>query len=100
MIWRHGDVLIAAIDQLPQDLVLENGATLARGEATGHSHHFADPSVIELFRGLDGLLYLKVVADEAQLVHEEHQALSIPRGVYRVWQQREYSPQAIRRMID
>ena len=98
--WRHGDVIIAAVEQLPEEVIPENGATLAYGEVTGHSHRFADPSAIELFRGLDGLLYLKVIADVADLIHEEHHTLTIPRGLYRVWQQREYSPEAIRRIVD
>lgn len=30
----------------------------------------------------------------ATLVHEEHRAIEIPQGFYRVWRQREYRPDA------
>jgi hypothetical protein len=45
-------------------------------------------------------LYLEVLADRATVVHEEHGPITLPRGLYRVWQQREYSPEAIRVVRD
>ena len=45
-------------------------------------------------------LYLLVSAPTATLVHEEHRAIELPVGVYRVWQQREYTPTAIRTVVD
>jgi hypothetical protein len=33
-------------------------------------------------------------------VHEEHRPIELPIGVYRVWQQREYTPTAIRTVLD
>jgi hypothetical protein len=98
--WRHGDVMLATIEALPEGVKPHSGVVLAYGETTGHSHRFADPSTVELFRGLDDLLYVRVIADEALLIHEEHKTLSIPQGIYRVWQQREYTPQRIVRIID
>lgn len=97
--WRHGDVMIASVEELPAEAKPRPGATLAYGEITGHSHRFADPSTVELF-GTEGLLFVRVIADTATLIHEEHTAITIPRGVYRVWQQREYTPQEIRQIVD
>jgi hypothetical protein len=97
--WRHGDVLIAAIDALPTDAAKRAGAILAHGEITGHSHRIAAPGTAELWE-LGGMLFVKVVADTAIVVHEEHRPITLPRGLYRVWQQREYTPQEIRRVID
>jgi len=34
------------------------------------------------------------------VVHEEHGPISLEPGTYRVWIQREYSPEAIRRVLD
>lgn len=97
--WRHGDVLIAAVGAVPPGARPRAGATLAWGELTGHSHRVAAPGTAELWE-LNGVLYLKVVADTATVVHEEHRPITLPRGVYRVWMQREYTPQAIRRIVD
>jgi hypothetical protein len=98
--WRHGDVLLAKVEALPAGAKPHAGATLAYGEVTGHSHRFADPESVELFMGLEGLLFVRVIGPSATLIHEEHQPITIPQGVYRVWQQREYSPHAIRAMLD
>ena len=45
-------------------------------------------------------LFVRVLADAVRVVHEEHQPITLPRGTYRVWGQREYSPEAIRRVLD
>jgi hypothetical protein len=39
-------------------------------------------------------------APQADLVHEEHNTIALAQGDYRVWQQREYSPAAIRTVVD
>jgi hypothetical protein len=97
--WRHGDVLIAAVDAIPAGAVRRPGCVLAEGELTGHSHRIDRVGVAELWeRG--GMLYLDVCADSATVVHQEHRPITLPRGCYRVWQQREYSPQAIRTVRD
>ena len=33
-----------------------------------------------------------VTADSARIIHQEHAPILLPRGTYRVWQQREYTP--------
>jgi hypothetical protein len=98
-LYRHGDVLIGSITVIPLEARSHPGNVLVRGEATGHAHRIEDPRTAQLFRH-GGELYLRVVADRADLVHEEHARIELPRGDYRVWTQREYSPEAIRRVID
>lgn len=97
--WRHGDVLIAITDAIPEGAKQQTGNILARGEITGHSHRIAEPDAAELW-GLDGLLFVKVIAPSATLVHEEHKPITLPQGIYRVWMQREYTPTEIRRIVD
>jgi hypothetical protein len=97
--WRHGDVLIASVGRIPPDAKKRSAAVLVRGELTGHSHRLAEPETAELWEQ-EGVMFLKVVADSARVIHEEHQPITLPRGLYRVWQQREYAPQAIRRVTD
>jgi hypothetical protein len=75
------------------------GTVLAYGELTGHSHRVHDPQSAEVWEQ-GGVLFLKVIADTATIIHEEHQPITLPRGLYCVWMQREYTPQAIRRIAD
>ena len=97
--WRHGDVMIASVDAIPDAAQAKPSAILARGEATGHSHRIEEAKTAELYE-LDGQLFVRVVAERARVVHEEHAPITLPRGDYKVWFQREYTPQAIRRIID
>jgi hypothetical protein len=99
MLWRHGDVLIATIEAVPERARPVSTSILAHGEVTGHSHRIADPTSAKLWQ--DGeTLFMQVVASTARLVHEEHAPIELPRGLYRVWGQREYTPRAIVRVSD
>ncbi|ADV65760.1 hypothetical protein [Deinococcus maricopensis] len=98
MLYRHGDVLIERISALPT-ATPRPGHTLAHGEVTGHSHRFRDPHSVQLYQH-GATTYLRVLNDTADLIHEEHRTITLPRGDYRFWMQREYSPEAIRRVID
>jgi len=97
--WRHGDVMIDRCAEIPADLRRTPGLILARGEATGHAHRVLEAGTAVVFDTGDGG-FLDVTADEATVVHEEHDAITLPRGTYRFWFQREYSPEAIRRVVD
>lgn len=97
--WRHGDVLIAGVEKIPSNAKRRPDVVLARGEQTGHMHRIEYPDTAELWE-LNGQLYIKVITDTARIVHEEHKPITIPQGLYRVWQQREYSPEKIRPVYD
>jgi hypothetical protein len=97
--WRHGDVLIAAVVAVPEEGKRRSTPILVHGELTGHSHRLEDPRAAELW-DCGGVLFVRVTAESARIVHPEHLPITLPRGVYRVWQQREYSPEAIRRVVD
>ena len=90
MLYRHGDVLIA-LAALPAHARPRPGAVLARGEATGHAHRILEPGAAQLWQA-GTQTFLEVVAPTATLVHEEHRAITLPRGTYRFWMQREYVP--------
>ncbi|BAU91995.1 hypothetical protein MPPM_3390 [Methylorubrum populi] len=92
--WRQGDIFIRAIRSIPREAVSRPlpHTVLAHGELTGHSHRVVDPAA--LFAG-DGCFYLDVRADQARVVHDEHGTITLDRGVYQVWRQREYTPQRI-----
>jgi hypothetical protein len=84
---------------IPADARRRPSTVLARGEATGHSHRIAEGADVELF-DYEGMGYLKVDSGVALLVHDEHHPIQLPQGTYRFWQQREYSPKGIRRVVD
>ncbi len=99
MLYRQGDVLFTSAGVIPKTSRRLPHCVLAEGEATGHSHRIDEPGVARLHA--DGpVLFLEVLADSATVVHQEHGPVTLPRGTYRVWQQREYSPEAIRRVTD
>jgi len=97
--WRHGDVLIARCDEVPADSKKLPHLILARGERTGHAHRIEQREGNELFE-LGEDLFLRITRQPATVVHEEHGPISLEPGTYRVWIQREYSPEAIRRVLD
>ncbi|MCC5645478.1 hypothetical protein LC607_21515 [Nostoc sp. CHAB 5824] len=99
VLYRHGDVLIRRITSLPVGAQRGIGATLAHGEITGHSHRIQQSHAVQLWvHGSD--LFLEVKEPSATLVHEEHRAIELPQGLYRVWKQREYRPDAYVEVMD
>ncbi|MFC6593140.1 hypothetical protein ACFP81_15115 [Deinococcus lacus] len=97
MLYRHGDVLLQKVSTLPTGQ-RRPGNTLAHGEVTGHSHRFSDPASVQLWQ-VGPQLYAEVFC-AADLIHEEHATIRLEPGMYQVWMQREYSPEAIRRVRD
>jgi hypothetical protein len=97
--YRHGDVMIARVDALPTGALERSGVTLAKGELTGHSHRIRDFHSAKTYEH-GAQLYLEVVAEDATVIHEEHHPITLNKGFYRVWMQREYSPEAIRTVRD
>jgi hypothetical protein len=93
VLYRHGDVLLKVIDTIPNNAQKHQGVILAHGEVTGHSHRVQPSDAVQLWvHGNE--LFLEVKQTGATLVHEEHQAIELRQGLYRVWRQREYRPDA------
>ena len=100
MLFRHGDVLIQRIQAAPAERGKQlPHRILAHGEVTGHTHRIQETAGAALYT-LGAELLLEVTADAATVVHEEHAPIRLERGHYRVWRQREYSPEEIRVIRD
>ena len=97
--WRQGDVFIAPVLSIPPGAKLRSSGVLVEGELTGHSHRVADPRTAEVLEA-DDSLFLRVRAAVTTIIHQEHGPITLRRGTYLVWGQREYSPEAIRRVLD
>ncbi|KAB8168869.1 hypothetical protein FH609_006840 [Streptomyces sp. 3MP-14] len=107
--YRQGDVLIVPLDEAAVPQGAETAAAeprdgrgrlvLALGEATGHAHAVVGPGRLVREGGAFGPALLHV-PEGARVVHEEHAAISLPRGWYRVVRQREYVPGSVRVVAD
>lgn len=106
-LYRQGDVLFKQIAELPQgkQKKRKDGA-VAYGEVTGHSHRLAvaDQEVAEVLEIGNGVYVhvseAGVCIGGATFVHEEHGPITLPPGGYEISIQREYTPEAIRNVID
>lgn len=98
---RQGDVYLRPCNALPSNakkIKPVNGrVVLAEGEATGHAHTI-DAECATLF-GVDESMVV-VVDKPTTLDHQEHGTIEVAPGTYWVTRQREYSPEAIRRVLD
>lgn len=99
-LYRHGDVFLQATLPPTGSLHPVGHLTLAHGELTGHAHRIAETHAAHLYDGSGPHRYLHVTAAHATLTHEEHAPIRLPAGWYRVWRQREYTPGAVRVVLD
>jgi hypothetical protein len=103
--YRQGDVLITEVKRVPKGLKpvpRENGRiVLAHGEVTGHCHAIDSENALFLGADLEEMedRFLRV-EQECEVVHDEHDTITLPPGDYAIRRQREYAPEAIRRVAD
>ncbi len=98
--YRQGDVFLIPVRAMAANAERQHRhGVLAEGEVTGHSHRFAVPAEADVFKA-GGNLYVDVLADDAEVIHQEHGTIRLPRGTYEVRIQREYTPKGIRRVVD
>jgi hypothetical protein len=109
--WRQGDVLIMQADkvkpgaEVPRD---KGRVVLAYGEVTGHAHAIKTPAakLYELATPAADAAALalgeRILRSRTgmRLQHEEHDEIKLPAGSFLVRHQREYSPTALRQVID
>lgn len=101
--YRQGDVLVSRIElpEIPQQaeaLPMDGQRViLAYGEVTGHAHALAGDLASKYQWQGDTLLEVK---PGGVLSHEEHTAIPMAPGIYKVTIQREYHPEEIRNVVD
>lgn len=111
-LYAQGDLLLERVpDTSPSGSIIAAGAdgavVLAEGEVTGHRHAIYDRVTMfrdeSLAQDIPSGLYVghvKVHGATARLQHEEHSALALPPGTYRVRRQRELEPQDVSLVAD
>ena len=80
---QQGDVLLLKIKttDLPDGCKPRTNRTLALGKATGHHHTFE--AGVAILDSPDGRVFAVNETDEPkQLLHQEHNPITIPPGVY------------------
>ena len=91
MLYQQGDVLFYSVRRIPRGAVRKSiedrTIILAQGEATGHAHTLVDEDV-EVYTAASGN-YIKS-REGFTVRHEEHQALAVPAGRWRLGRVREY----------
>lgn len=88
MHFRHGDLLLEQITEIPTETNPRPDGVLAYGTTTGHSHRLIGGQVLEA----EGIVYLQIAEPGAKVVHEEHYSIDLPVGAYVVIRQRQYDP--------
>jgi hypothetical protein len=111
--YAQGDIVIERVDdgRMTGTLVErdpDGAVVLARGEATGHRHAFYGGNVVmfrddALARDLPAGLYvghIRVRDERAELRHEEHDTITLPKGTYRIRRQREFDSLEATRVLE
>jgi len=111
-LYAQGDLLIERVADIePTGTILApatSGETvLAEGEVTGHRHAIFEAVTMfrddALARDIPSGLYVghvRVDGDAVKLVHDEHDAIVLSRGTFRVRRQRELEPRDARVVLD
>ncbi|WP_067697802.1 hypothetical protein [Nocardia jejuensis] len=107
--YRQGDVLIVPLrasavpltadDAVPEPRDGRGRLVLALGEVTGHAHAIQGPGRLIRESSAFGPMLLHL-PEGGRVVHEEHAAIPLPKGWYRVVRQREYVPGSVRVVAD
>jgi hypothetical protein len=106
IIYRHGDLGISPINELPENLeeVGGDGFVLAVGETTGHRHIIIKQSPeteIKIYQDIVGRHYLKIEKGNAVIKHEEHKPIVLQPGIYIQDVQREFDElEELRKVVD
>lgn len=91
--YRQGDVYLIPVTSKGADLRAvprdAGRVILAYGEVTGHAHAILERDAV-LWETPGGSRIL-AVESEADLVHDEHDTIRLPAGLYEVRRQREWT---------
>ena len=87
--YRQGEVAIVICSK--EERLLFKGKALGtnviiEGEVSGHKHEIKNGKLYEK----DSKMYLQAF-DNCEVVHPEHQAIKVPKGLYEIRIQKEYS---------
>jgi hypothetical protein len=85
--FQQGDVTIKPVASIPMGARPAGINILREGEATGHAHRAVAEDVTLSI--CDGRLFMSAPSG-TEIVHEEHNVVSVPPGTYEIGAVREY----------
>jgi hypothetical protein len=105
----QGDMLLRRIDKLPEGLELSKdeerpGYYILAHSETGH-HHVIEKTNAQLLidKTNEFIAYLEV-SEPSEIKHlrehDTHESITVPKGLYEIRRQVEYTPQGLRRAQD
>lgn len=102
---RQGDVIITRVDNSSNSKRLNKlgSNTVAYGEVTNHHHSFTrDGDQVLLYGSVNSPEILEVKSESALLTHQEHDAIEIPSGLYKIESERNYDywTKAVKKVVD
>lgn len=118
--YRHGDILLIEIDKLPENIKfkIRRSKIILKGEVTGHAHRLkGNAKILEEAKRIinpsptgslpvinipmkSQVIGYAVVKESTELIHEEHNTITLPVGTYEIRRQREYDTDYIRFVED
>lgn len=103
----QGDVLLRKVETLPEGLIpakSENGKYIIAHSKTGHHHTVMEKNAQLLIDQTNEFIKYLVVNQDTTLEHDRsfhtHETLSLDAGIYKISNQREYTPQGYRKAQD
>lgn len=97
---RQGDILFIKTETgIPQDTKEQKDGIVAKGEVTGHHHRIGDGVKAALFVAANMSAWIRV-KQKTDILHEEHNTVTLPVGEWEVRRQREYEPGGWRQVKD
>ena len=87
-LYRHGDLLIKRVEQIPVNAISLSTNIIAHGE-DGNTHQLRGSH--QVFETPDKQMYFQA-NQEISLEHQEHDTLKISKGNYVIIHEREHNP--------
>ena len=87
-LYRHGDLLIKRVEQIPVNAISLSTNIIAHGE-NGNTHQLHGSH--QVFETPDKQMYFQA-NQEISLEHQEHDTLKISKGNYVILHEREHNP--------
>lgn len=100
--FRQGDVYIFQVDSTEDKKFMKvPNFILAEGEVTGHKHNLMplEGGEVSVKKVSDMEIFVDIKGTGAQVVHDEHETITLEPGTYRVQIQQEYDPATYRRYV-
>lgn len=89
--YRQGDLLFIKADKLGKDCtLLKDTLDILGSSVTGHTHRLNKGLVyVHEPKWEDNANFYIQLEEDAELLHEEHKMIPLPKGIYKVIRQRE-----------